>query len=84
MIEDDHVTPPLLDCIPGWDPPIAPVAADAHIPQPDYSAAIDALTREHASIRSDLTSLRTDFYGFMDLVTTNLDHLYQHLNFRSG
>ena len=75
MIEFDPITPPLLDCRSAWDPPIAPVATAIQIPQPNYVAAIDALTMELAAIHSDLTSLCIDFYGFMDLVTTNLYHL---------
>ena len=67
MIEVDPVTPPLLDCHLAWDPPIAHAATAVQIPQPDYAAAIDALTMKLDAICSDLTLLRTVFYGFMEI-----------------
>ena len=81
MEETDPVTPPLLDRHPACDPPSAPAVAAVHIPQTDYAAAMDTITMELDDIRSNITSLYRDFYGFMDLVTINIDPLFHS---RSG
>ena len=73
--EFDPVTPPPLDRHPVCDPPSAPAAAAVRIPQTDIAIAMDAITMELADIHSDITTLRRDLYGFMDLVTKNIDHM---------
>ncbi|CAI8603018.1 unnamed protein product [Vicia faba] len=75
MAETDPVTPHLLDRHPAWDTPSTSVVV-VHIHQTDIAAAMDTITTELVDIRFDITALRRDFYGFMDLVTTNIDHLF--------
>ena len=76
MEETDPVTAYMLDRHPSWDPPLALVVVAVHIPQTDVAAAMDDITTELADIRSDITTLRLDLYGFMDLVTENIDHMF--------
>ncbi|XP_050875981.1 uncharacterized protein LOC127079641 [Lathyrus oleraceus] len=44
----------------------------------DHVAAIEVVETDTANLRGELSTLRVDLHGFMDVVTENLDHIYQH------
>ncbi|XP_050901105.1 uncharacterized protein LOC127107822 [Lathyrus oleraceus] len=54
-------------------PLVIPVA-----PLTDRVAAIEAIHTNFSNLRGELSTLRVEFYDFMDVVTENLYHIYQH------
>ncbi|KAI5383394.1 hypothetical protein KIW84_070701 [Lathyrus oleraceus] len=47
-------------------------------PLTDHAAAIEAVQTDVANLRGELSILRMEFHDFVDVVTKNLDHIYQH------
>ncbi|XP_050907824.1 uncharacterized protein LOC127121351 [Lathyrus oleraceus] len=58
--------------------------AESHVPAipdappTDHLAAVDVVQTDIAYMRGELSTLHMEFHGFMDVVTENLDHIYQH------
>lgn len=46
----------------------------------DHTAVINVFQNDIANLRGELITFRVDLQGFMDIVTENLDHIYQHFD----
>ncbi|XP_050890192.1 uncharacterized protein LOC127095561 [Lathyrus oleraceus] len=54
------------------------VPAIPDTPPTDHVAAIEVVLTDIANLRGELSILRVEFHDFMDVVTENLDHIYQN------
>lgn len=44
----------------------------------DHTIVINVFQTDIANLRGEVSALRVDLHGFMDVVIKNLDHIYQH------
>ena len=78
--EEDPTAPQHPSTLPSADPDTVMHQA----PPIDYATALHALQVEHQALRDDLTGLRADFYGFMDIVSAQFQEVFAYLHSSSA
>ena len=63
---------------------VAPDTVMHEAPTIDYAPVIHALQVEHQALRDDLTSLRADFFGFMDTVSAQFQEVFAYFHSSSA
>ena len=86
--ESDPSTPTgYHDYTPSEYPTLPLVTTAVDVPMVDHAHAITTLQTDVTTLRGELATvkdnvsiLRRDFFHFMDVVTEQFDHIYQHLH----